>query len=420
VTQVRAALYLDFDNVFSGLLKLDPQVAVRFAEQPGVWVERLAGELLVDGSRRWLVLRCYLNPGGSVPHPDGDSAKERLYFSRFREYFTRAGFEIIDCPRLSHTKNAADIRLVMDAMDALGASVTYDEFVIASGDSDMTPLLVRLRAEDRRTTVVSPSDAAAAFVSVADRFIDGEQFLSLVQGETPDDDEGSAEDSISSASDHGGTPEELAAREITHSYRRAAAPLNLATLAARVRRVLDEAGHGEAVSASSWFGLGSFTSYLDGLRLEGASRSTHYVWDNRRHQPPEQAVGEDREPLVPEPVARLSSFLSLPGLPRERWPEIYSVLSEYANTHSYNLSEATRWGRDQLAARGSDVGRRAVVAVVTGATHGGCPLFREPRPSPADIGRAFVANSVSRAGAADVSLSEGDVASVYRWFGVQG
>ena len=32
---VRTALYLDFDNVFSGLCNLDPQVAVRFASDPG-------------------------------------------------------------------------------------------------------------------------------------------------------------------------------------------------------------------------------------------------------------------------------------------------------------------------------------------------------------------------------------------------
>lgn len=38
---VRAALYLDFDNVFGGLLKLDPDVAIQFAENPGSWLTRL-------------------------------------------------------------------------------------------------------------------------------------------------------------------------------------------------------------------------------------------------------------------------------------------------------------------------------------------------------------------------------------------
>jgi hypothetical protein len=65
----------------------------------------------VDGARRWLVLRCYLNPAGRVPHPK--DPHKRLNFSDFRQHFTRAGFEVVDCPRVSATKNAADIRLVM-------------------------------------------------------------------------------------------------------------------------------------------------------------------------------------------------------------------------------------------------------------------------------------------------------------------
>ncbi|WP_207210670.1 NYN domain-containing protein [Nocardioides zhouii] len=167
-----AALYLDFDNVFGGLLKLDPRVALRFAEAPSEWVGRLATELLTENERRWLVLRCYMNPAGWVPAPAGDGS--RLYFSKFRPQFTDAGFEVIDCPRLTHTKNGADIRLVLDAAEALGASVRYDEFVIASGDSDMTPLLVRLRAADRRVTVLSPSDAAEVLGAISDRLV-GEQ-----------------------------------------------------------------------------------------------------------------------------------------------------------------------------------------------------------------------------------------------------
>src|SRR4051794_10873057 len=187
--RVRAALYLDFDNVFTGLIRQDPDVALQFAEDPGGWVSRLAGALPVQGPRRWLVLRCYMNPAGWVPHPEASSSTPRLYFSKFRPMFTNAGFEVIDCPRLTHTKNAADIRMVVDAIDALHEPTTYDEFVIASGDSDMTPLLVRLRRADRRTTVVSPLDAAEAFTSVADRLIGSEQLFELIQGEPVDTDE---------------------------------------------------------------------------------------------------------------------------------------------------------------------------------------------------------------------------------------
>jgi hypothetical protein len=46
-----------------------------------------------------------------------------LYFSKFRPALTDAGFEVVDCPRLPHTKNGADIRLVIDAVEALRADV---------------------------------------------------------------------------------------------------------------------------------------------------------------------------------------------------------------------------------------------------------------------------------------------------------
>src|SRR4051794_31895798 len=188
--RVRAALYLDFDNVFTGLVKQDPDVAMQFAEDPGAWAARLATTLTVEGPRRWLLLRCYMNPAGWVPHPDPGPGAPRLYFSKFRTPFTNAGFEVIDCPRLTHTKNAADIRMVVDALDALFDATVYDEFVIASGDSDMTPLLVRLRRADRRTTIVSPLDAAEAFTAIADQLIGSEQLFELIQGEPVETDEG--------------------------------------------------------------------------------------------------------------------------------------------------------------------------------------------------------------------------------------
>lgn len=174
----RSVLYLDFDNVFGALLTLDPRSALQFAEEPGLWLERLSTSFADENRRRWLVLRCYMNPSGSVSDPSGNGP--RIYFSRFRPFFTDAGFEVVDCPRLSHSKNGADIRMVIDAVEALGAPVHYEEFVIASGDSDMTPLIVRLRAADRRTTLVSPSDSAAVLGAVADRLIGGEEFLELI------------------------------------------------------------------------------------------------------------------------------------------------------------------------------------------------------------------------------------------------
>lgn len=48
----RAALYLDFDNVFGGLLAADPTAALVFAEKPHEWLARLADRHLVGASER--------------------------------------------------------------------------------------------------------------------------------------------------------------------------------------------------------------------------------------------------------------------------------------------------------------------------------------------------------------------------------
>ncbi|AEV82864.1 hypothetical protein ACWT_1845 [Actinoplanes sp. SE50] len=402
MARVRAALYLDFDNVFSGLIKQDPDVAIQFAKDPGAWLVRLTTSLTVDGPRRWLILRCYMNPGGWVPNPDTEANQPRLYYSQFRPFFVNAGFEVIDCPRLTHTKNAADIRMVVDAVDALADPVPYEEFVIGSGDSDMTPLLVRLRRADRRTTIVSPSDAAEAFTAVADRLITSQELLELVQGEPVDSDEAPVD------------PEQPVSYEqfrdlVTWRYTAATGPLNLASLAHDLRRQL-----GPSVDETSWFGNGGFVRALESLSLPNVKFSNHFLWDAARHDPPEAGVSTGP---APEPVGRLSALLSLPRLTREMWPPIYQSLAEYAAAHHFNLTEATRWARDQLAAQGVDVSRSAIAFVTRGTAFGGAPLYRQPPPNATEIAAAFADNVLSRAEAAAIALSDEETAEVRSWLG---
>ncbi len=407
--QVRAALYLDFDNVFIGLAKLDPAAALRFAEQPRSWLEPLVSTLTTAGQRRWLVLRCYMNPAGWVPHPSGEG---RVYFSRFRPSFTTAGFEVIDCPRLSLTKNGADIRLVVDAVDALAVVPTYEEFIVASGDSDMTPLLVRLRAADRRTTIVSPSDAAGVLEAVADRYIDGGQLLELLQERTvePDDEPVVGE-----------SREVLPLTEglerfralVEDRYAASPTPLNLAQLAHELHRDL-----GATILATRWFGRMSFGRAVESLELADAEMSHYFLWDRTRHEPPAQDESrENGRPAEPEPVARVAAVVNLPHLPQPTWAHVYRALADYAAVHEFNLTEATRWARDRLVADEVEVNRNAIGFVVRGATYGGKPLYAEPPPSAEEIGEAFVANVLSRAEAADVALSAEDRDVVRSWLG---
>ncbi len=75
-------------------------------------------------------------------------------WSRYTEYkraFHEAGIELIDIPQRQYSgKNSADIKMVVDAMDISWSKEHLDTFVILSGDSDFTPLVTKLKENDKR------------------------------------------------------------------------------------------------------------------------------------------------------------------------------------------------------------------------------------------------------------------------------
>jgi len=166
---VKTALFVDFDNVYLGLERVDRAAAERFATDPQRWLEWFEGGLMgkdsprTDQPRSVLVRKCYLNP---------------KTFHAYRPYFTRCAFEVIDCPPLTRrAKNSSDIRMVMDILDALEHPTRFEEFVILSGDADFTPVLLRLRAHDRRTAVLAVGFAAEAYKAACDHVVLEEVFV---------------------------------------------------------------------------------------------------------------------------------------------------------------------------------------------------------------------------------------------------
>jgi hypothetical protein len=162
---LRAALFLDFDNLVSGLRDgAGVEVALRFAESPQLWLDRLA-----EPARcRFLLRRCYMNPAAFLEAPDGTRAR----FGEFRWAFQAAGFEVVDCPALTRLKNGADIRVALDAMDALHSQLArVDEFTLMSTDADFVPLLLRLRAADRLTRLVAHPSVGNIVRAAADEIV---------------------------------------------------------------------------------------------------------------------------------------------------------------------------------------------------------------------------------------------------------
>jgi uncharacterized protein (TIGR00288 family) len=72
---------------------------------------------------------------------------------RFEEYkrpFHEAAIEMVEIPgRSIGGKNSADIKMVVDVMDLSYQKDHVDTFVVASGDSDFSPLVSKLRENDK-------------------------------------------------------------------------------------------------------------------------------------------------------------------------------------------------------------------------------------------------------------------------------
>ena len=177
-THLRSALFVDFDNIYLGLQREDPNAAEQFATNPAHWLHWLQESLSLDSEelggrpkRKILFRRCYLNPS---------------QFGRFRPYFTRSAFEVVDCPPLtSGGKTSADIQMVMDILDALGHTTRFEEFIILSGDADFTPVLLRLSKHDRRSAVLAVGPASVAYKAACDLLIDQDIFLEEAIGVIP-------------------------------------------------------------------------------------------------------------------------------------------------------------------------------------------------------------------------------------------
>jgi hypothetical protein len=173
-THVRSALFVDFDNIYLGLQREDPVAAEQFATDPTRWLLWLQNRLTQqdgDRKRKILLRRCYLNPS---------------QFGRFRPYFTRSAFEVVDCPPLtSGGKTSADIHMVMDILDTLGHATRFDEFILLSGDADFTPVLLRLSKHDRRSAILAVGPASVAYKAACDLLIDQDTFLEEAMGAAP-------------------------------------------------------------------------------------------------------------------------------------------------------------------------------------------------------------------------------------------
>ncbi|MBX3651534.1 MAG: NYN domain-containing protein [Burkholderiales bacterium] len=118
------ALFCDFENVALG---------VREAKYSDFDIRKVLEKLLLKGDI--VVKKAYCD------------------WERYREFkkpMHEAAFELIEIPHVRMSgKNSADIRMVVDALDLCYTKSHVDTFVIISGDSDFSPLVSKLRENNK-------------------------------------------------------------------------------------------------------------------------------------------------------------------------------------------------------------------------------------------------------------------------------
>ena len=118
------AVFCDFENVALG---------VKDAKYTAFDIEKVLERLLLKGNI--VVKKAYCDWGR---------------YKEFKAPMHEAAFELIEIPHVRQSgKNSADIRLVVDALDLCYTKPHIDTFVIVSGDSDFSPLVSKLRENDK-------------------------------------------------------------------------------------------------------------------------------------------------------------------------------------------------------------------------------------------------------------------------------
>jgi len=141
------ALYCDFENVAIG---------VRDVKLDAFDIQRVLERLLLKGNI--VVKKAYC-----------DWAR----YKDFKAPMHEAAFELIEIPHVRQSgKNSADIRMVVDALDLCYTKAHVDTFVIISGDSDFSPLVSKLRENNKLVIGVGVKQSTSdLLIANCDEFI---------------------------------------------------------------------------------------------------------------------------------------------------------------------------------------------------------------------------------------------------------
>ncbi len=232
------AVFVDFENLAIG---------VRHMKAGPFQIQLILKRLLEKG--RIVFKRAYCDWSNY-----GDSVRE----------FHAQGIELIDVPQTKMSgKNSADIRMVVDALDLCYSKQHIDVFALISGDSDFSPLVSKLKENDKRVLGCGvKSSTSDLLISNCDEFIYYDDLIRVAKKtqsrgtarRAKPKDASAPEDKTQEAIDR--------VLEVFHSVEQDYDPLWGSSLKQALRRVYPGFNEG-------YYGYGSFSDLLEDLKSRG-------------------------------------------------------------------------------------------------------------------------------------------------------
>ena len=413
-----------------------------------------------------------MNPRGGVKDEERGK-KGWLSFQNFGPKLIQSGFEVMSCFSLTNRKNAADIRIVIDVLQSLNRMTLYDEFIIASSDSDFTPLLQYLRANGRRTIIISSKQTAPAYHNAADALINAADLVdiptnapqnenksspvsqnkaqetaeeeSLAKNETapateppvkpplaetqseprePSRKTVAENKSLPATEPPSKSPATNAQNKVLKTARELIANNENATELSDISRELrNQFGQEIEQSPSKWFDHKTLAKFLlqnfDELKQDGNFVSLDGKSQNPKSSTKDLPETDSKSAAenLPTIVAQICQITDLPRLSADHWAEILKMLVSYAESHEheFTLSKCARWVRDQLKEKEIPVGRNAIQRIIHWAKHGGVKLDDDPPPTTDKIREAVIQNAVTLAGEANLDLTSEGQKELRHW-----
>ncbi|MGI9329570.1 MAG: NYN domain-containing protein [Gammaproteobacteria bacterium] len=143
----KIAVFVDFENLALGVKDL---------KGADFQIELIMKRLLEKG--RIVYKRAYCDWG---------------QYSKLGREFHKLGIEMVDIPRSRVSgKNSADIRMVVDAIDLCYSKTHIDVFALLTGDSDFSPLVSKLKENNKRVLGCGVRNSTSDILSAScDEFV---------------------------------------------------------------------------------------------------------------------------------------------------------------------------------------------------------------------------------------------------------